>query len=293
MPGHGDHWNALYDLDSYVEEGLARDCQEGMLVCRVPCQDVKHGTERAEEVVCLRRGTNRVANQVLLVSDSTSRSHDLFSGYPVVLDGIVHRLTVRRVEAWEYGIEGWIHATATSEDVSVSFFDTMFFAGSASLRPGDVAEYSLAGLAYRLGPIRMRSFSVSEGALWEMTRQRRLEDGESPEQADRPVDVNLTGAAIFLPRRGEQCDEAEFQGVIEAIDSLEHDGQKVYRLEMVLMRPGDDEFRLPVFASERVLDGYVPRLGDDVEGVMWVQGRQVLADGGTATWSRIGSVVTE
>jgi len=293
MSGHGDHWSAFYDLDSYLQEGLAQDCQDGMLVCRAPCPDVKHGTERAEEVVCLRRGTDRVANQVLLVSDSTSQSHYLFSGYPVALDGIVHRLIVRGVEPWEYGIEGWIHASVTSEEVSVSFFDTMFFAGSASLQPGDVVEYCLGGLAYRLGPIRMRSFSIGEGALWAMTRQRRLEDGESPEQADRPVEVNLTGAAIFLPRAGEQCDEADFQGVIEAIDTLVHDGQKVYRLEMVLTRPGDDEFRLPVFASERVLVGYVPRLGDDVEGVMWVQGRQVLAGRGTATLSRVGSVVIE
>ena len=66
--------------------------------------------------------------------------------------------------------------------------------------------------------------------------------------------------------------------MIEAIDAFEHDGQKVYRLEMVLMRPDDEEFRLPVYAAEHVLDGYVPRLGDDVQGVLWVQGRRIGAD---------------
>ena len=90
----------------------------------------------------------------------------------------------------------------------------------------------------------------------------------------------MTGAAIFLPRGsdGDARDDAQFQGVIEAIDTFEHDGQKVYRLEMVLMRPEDEEFRMPVYASERALDGYVPRLGEDVEGVMWVQGRRIEAD---------------
>ena len=90
----------------------------------------------------------------------------------------------------------------------------------------------------------------------------------------------MTGAAIFLPHGsdGDARDDAQFQGVIESIDTFEHDGQKVYRLEMVLMRPGDEEFRIPVYASERALDGYEPRLGEDVEGVMWVQGRRIEAD---------------
>lgn len=293
MPGHGDHWSALYDLDSYIHEGIARDCQEATLTCKAPCRDVKHGTDRAEEVVCLRRGSPRLANQILLASDSPARSHYLFSAYPVALDGIVHSLRIQRVEPWEYGIEGWIHAAVTEEDVSITFFDTMFFTGSAALQPGSVAEYSLAGLAYRLAPIRMRAFAVRTGALWEMERQRRLEEGEAEEQADRPVDVHMTGAAIFLPREGDQCDEAQFQGVIEAIDVFDHDDQKIYRLEMVLMRPGDDEFRLPVFVSERALEGYVPRLGDDVEGAMWIQGRQVNVGGLPSMETEIESIVIE
>jgi hypothetical protein len=42
---------------------------------------------------------------------------------------------------------------------------------------------------------------------------------------------------------------------------------------MIVMRPDDNEFRLPVFVSEYALEGYVPRLGEDVEGVLWLQGQ--------------------
>jgi hypothetical protein len=34
-------------------------------------------------------------------------------------------------------------------------------------------------------------------------------------------------------------------------------------------------FAVAVFASEHVLDGYVPRLGEDVEGILWLQGRVI------------------
>lgn len=78
-------------------------------------------------------------------------------------------------------------------------------------------------------------------------------------------------------------DDAQFQGVIDDISSFEYDGQMIYRLEMVVMRPDDQSFRLPVFASERALDGYVPQLGEDVEGMLWLQGSLLgAADSNTA-----------
>ena len=276
MPGHGNHWETLYDVDEYVKDKLARDCQDSKLVCRHSCMDVKGSTERVEEVACLRYGDDRLANQVLIVSDSSDDSRFLFSGYPVALDGIVQTVTVDRVEPWEYGIEGWIHANVTEAQISVSFFDTMYFAGTEQVHPGDQLDVSLAGLAYWLRPIQMRSFEIKEGPMWQLERERRLKDGESEKEASRPVEIHMTGASIFLPKGGdENPDDAQFQGVIDALDSFEHDGQRIYRMEMVVMRPDDDEFRIAVFASEYVLDGYVPRLGEDVEGILWLQGRVI------------------
>ena len=280
MPGHGDHWETLYAAEDYVQSKISRDIQEGRFVGTAECVDVEDGTDRTEQVACLRWGADRLANQILVVSNSAKQSNFLFSGYPIVLDGAPNEVTISKVEPWEYGIEGWVHGSVTSEGASICFFDSMYFAGTAGLKEGDVANYQLAGLAYWLRPIQLRSFEVREGGMWEMEKQRRLEAGESLEEASRPVEVHMTGAAIFLPRGsdGDARDDAQFQGVIEAIDTFEHDGQKVYRLEMVLLRPEDEEFRTPVYASERALDGYVPRLGEDVEGVMWVQGRRIEAD---------------
>jgi hypothetical protein len=280
MPGHGDHWETLYSAEDYVKSKISRDIQEGLFVGRADCVDVEGGTDRTEQVMCLRWGTDHLANQMLVVSNSAKQSNFLFSGYPVVLDGTPTEVTVSKVEPWEYGIEGWVHCSVAREGASICFFDTMYFAGTAVLKEGDVVSYQLAGLAYMLRPIQTRSFEIAEGPLWDLEKQRRLDAGESLEEASRPVEVHRTGAAVFLPRSfdGDDRDDAEFQGVIEGIDTFEHDGQKVYRLEMVLMRLGDEALRMPVYASERALDGYVPRLGEDVEGVMWVQGRRIEAD---------------
>jgi hypothetical protein len=215
--GQRDAWarrsleRALRPGTAMLRRGWRVSCQEGMLVCRVPCQDVKHGTERAEEVVCLRRGTNRVANQVLWYRIRLPGAHDLFSGYPVVLDGIVHRLNRpacrsvgirhRRLDSRHGDIGGRIGVLLRH--------DVLCWQRVAPGRRCCRVFPCWAGLS--LGPIRMRSFSVSEGALWEMTRQRRLEDGESPEQADRPVDVKSDGSGDIPAAQGGNVMKPSFR----------------------------------------------------------------------------------
>lgn len=71
MPGHGSHWEALYDLDEYAREKLPRDWREGRLICRAPCMDVVNGSERLEEVACLRYGNGGIVR----VIDASGEQH--------------------------------------------------------------------------------------------------------------------------------------------------------------------------------------------------------------------------
>jgi hypothetical protein len=273
-PGHGNHWETLYTLEKLTSEVISRDLQDSKLICEHPCVDVVNGTDRSESVACLRWGDDRIAHDLLVVSNALSESREFFSAYPVALDGIRHTLELDRFAPWPYGIEAWAYGNVTQGGIPLCFFDTQYYAGSAAYQPGQMLEVSLAAWAYTLQPISLRKFEIKEGPLWEMTRQRRLDDGESEEAAAQAVDIHMTGASIFLPRFGKVApDEAEYQGVISTVDTIAHDGQLVYRLEMVVARPDDDAFKLAVYASEHVLDGYVPRLGEDVQGVLWLQGQ--------------------
>ncbi len=273
-PGHGNHWETLYTLEKLTSEVISRDLQDSKLVSEHPCVDVVNGTDRTESVACLRWGDGRIAHDLLVVSNALSESREFFSAYPVALDGIRHTLELDHFAPWPYGIEAWAYGNVTQGGLPLCFFDTQYYAESATYQPGQMLEVSLAAWAYTLQPISLRKFEIKEGPLWEMTRQRRLDDGESEEEAAQAVDIHMTGASIFLPRFGKVApDEAEYQGVISAVDTIAHDGQLVYRLEMVVARPDDDAFKLAVYASEHVLDGYVPRLGEDVQGVLWLQGQ--------------------
>jgi hypothetical protein len=272
MPGHGDHWSAVYAEDTEIESVIRRDLVESKRIDFYPCADIVNGTERAEELTCLRWGEGPLVEDMLVVTDSVKQTRNFVSGFPVLTKGIVHSAVVERVEPWEGGIEGWLHVNVTSEEVGLAVFDVRYYAGSASLVPGQQVNVCLAGLAYSLRPMAQTSVEVGQGAFWEMEKQRRLDEGESEGEASKPVTIMLAGMAVLIPRGGEQCDDAEFSGVIDAIETFTHAGITMYRLELVVLRAGDDAFKLPVFVSESVLDGYVPRLGEDVQGVMWIQG---------------------
>lgn len=272
MPAHGHHWSALYGDRIDIMEIIRRDISDSKLVDRFACMDVANETEQGEEVSCLRWGTGDVVEDILVVSDTRKQSRFLFSGYPVLRNGFRHSVIIEKVAPWKYGIEGWIHTRVTAHEISLAFFDTRYYAGSADLLPGQTVQVSLAGLAYTLEPAPQSSIEICKGALWEIARQQRLDDGESPIEAARPVTIVTSGMAALFPRSGDECDDAEFQGVIESIREIVHDGRKLYRLEITVLHAGDDAFKIPVFASEHVLKGYVPRLGEDVRGVMWLQG---------------------
>lgn len=272
MPAHGSHWTAIYGDDADIQAMIVRDVEDSKLIDTHPCVDVANKSDRAEEVSCLRWGNGPMVEDILVVTDSTKQDRFLFSGYPALRDGIRYSIVVDHVEPWEYGIEGWVHARVTGEDVSLAFFDTRYYANSTGLQPGQRVDVVLAGLAYTLEPLRQASIEIDTGPLYEMEKRRRLDEGISLAEAAKPVLLVLSGMAAFLPRSGEYCDDAEFGGVIEKVESFQHADKTIYRLEIVVIRHDDEDFRLPVFVSEAALDGYIPRLGEDVRGVMWVQG---------------------
>jgi hypothetical protein len=55
---------------------------------------------------------------------------------------------------------------------------------------------------------------------------------------------------------------------------------RMYRLRVDLTPDEDDSLRIHLYASEAILNGYVPRVGDDAGGVFWMQGRLVQSPDG-------------
>jgi hypothetical protein len=271
VPTHGNHWEAICGLEHYAREIVGRDFEESELIGSADCVDVVNDTERAEEVACLRHGSPRISNDLLMVTDSRKDEWLLFTAYPVLHDGIVHPVTIKNVRPWQHGIEAWIDGCISLEQRPITWFDTHYWRDWTVLSPGVTVDVSLAALAYELRPLDRR---LSRGChLRNAQSERRLGNGGAGETG-LPTKFWPGRNAPFLPcGDSDTPDEWQFRGVIKALDVVDHDGQDIYRLEMDFQHPGNETIALPVFVSEHTLDGYVPRLGANVEGILWLQGQ--------------------
>lgn len=246
MSVHGSHWAALYGDDFDVKALINRGIEKGTPLDKYSCANPAGDTELSEQVFCVRWGEGPIFEDILIVSDSRNQRNLLFSLYPTIEDGVSYQLRIDRIEPWEGGLEAWVHAQVLSLGLVLDYFDTHYYSGDITNLVGKNVDVMLSGLAYSLRPCTQSSIEISSGGLFEVERARRLEDGQSDEQANEPVKVLLSGMSAFLPRDGDQKSDVEFRGPIKKIDQLTHDGKKFYRLEVTVARDDDVEFDFPI-----------------------------------------------
>ncbi len=155
---------------------------------------------------------------------------------------------------------------------SISFFDPEFFKNRHIYESGKAYDFSVAGIAYVLKPAKQQSLTIDEGPILEMERERLLEeDPNADPNSIIPVELSLAEMRCLLPR--ELADDSEFRTVIDEAGYFEVEGHGVFRLRATMMIPDDHHFDINLYASEAVLEGYRPKPGDSIEGVLWLQGR--------------------
>lgn len=108
----------------------------------------------------------------------------------------------------------------------------------------------------------------------EIERQRLLEENPNADISEvNSVTVSLEEACWLMPTKVE--DDFEFRGIPKEIKPIEIEGAEFLQVKMTLIRPDDIDFDVMVFASRKVLGNYEPKLGEAVEGFVWLQGHLI------------------
>lgn len=174
-----------------------------------------------------------------------TRAGAVATAYPE-LDGVAHSFRPAETTEWTSGVEAQ-HAGAV-DGTDIRLFDTRYFATG----PGPAAQtFELAGLAYDLEPADAETLVDERGR-----------------------EFSTAGKSAFVPFEDGDVDDFLFQTVVRAVDRAAVAGHTVYRMRVPLVQgPGDRELRIDLYAAAHVTGTYVPAPGDDVEGVLWLQGR--------------------
>lgn len=179
----------------------------------------------------------------LVVADDTGQ---ITTGYPLG-DGVSHEFVLEDQVVWANGHEAQFNGRLGPAEVS--FFPTNFYALSDDI--AGMQRVSFAAFAYALGPVEETTITD--------------EDGETYDTA---------GMAALLPMEGGDIDDYSVQTTVKAVTDCEFRGRTVYQLRVPLFRgeDGETDFDVYLYVDNHVLDDYVPAVGDDVAGAIWLQG---------------------
>lgn len=100
---------------------------------------------------------------------------------------------------------------------------------------------------------------------------------------DQEALVRLDDMAMFIPVDGGDIDDYQFRGPVKVVEPFDDFlGQSGWRVRVTVMRLSEyahEDFDIDLLVTRRAWEGNTPpRLGQDIEGALWLQGRLLDPD---------------
>lgn len=265
--GHGDHWAAV-GLD-FVER--AREIFPNVRPLgefAPPWPDAPW-----EEIVHTEWKLDGLGFTLLLLQNDREKKYECLSGFPYCT--AVEEWVVNVAEPLDlYGpIEGVVQGEAASGHSLVWFAPRFGFDVVEWRKPG-LARVGFAGIALSVRRFAAEEIVIKEGPLVEMRREELRAEGklDEAERADLSVTVQTDGMRTLYSTTEDHC---AFIGKVLGVEDVEPlPGMRGWRLALECM-PDDLKSGtvLPVVVFPPALGAeFVPKDGDLVEGVLWLQG---------------------
>lgn len=304
--GHGDRWGVFEeDVERFIGKWIPVALAQGEVVSLGTPSDIGQdrlvaaGEPKAAGLLFSDRPEDRGrAGMLALIAlnvqdEATGKAHNiLYSAYPFFAEGVLVEANVAEIGLFPNRLEARLELSPENE-VPLILFDTLFWKHRGLYRTGETRPFSVAALAYSMAPAQDREFVIDDP---EQIRRFRARDAwvkahgmwskedeaaslaawhpESPEDLE-PIRISTGAMAAYLPHSAGPADDAFYQGEVVKVTPSVHVlfGILFWRVDVVVLRPGDNDFVLPFYVVESLFpEGWVPKPGDYVSGTAWVQG---------------------
>lgn len=273
----GSHWDPWYaDGVAELVPRLPELLQTAVLTGQeYAARDALHGTPAAWIRGHHLAWPDAQRGVMLNIAVDPDEHKNLFAGMvPFDTQGSRHTLRLDRVKVWPSGVEAQIEAYAG--EAAIAFYDTHFLHTRGEYEHGRTLEFSLVGMAYAARPSTVFELPFTpnpDDMAWQ--QQCAAERGESWEGP--PEKILLDNMALFIPVSEWDIDDYQFRGPVKAVEAFDDFlGQSGWRVRVTVLRLSEyaqEDFDLDVLISRRAWEGEAPpRLGQDIEGTLWLQG---------------------
>ena len=279
--GHGPHWLSLVESTDQVVEYLPDLVRTALPV------DGQKPDPTAEYIYI--RANEEPLGTLALIRNTGGDAHQFVTTYPMCWDGAVNELEVHSLETIEEedgdNFEGVVKAIM-NDATEVSFFSPLFQREKQLLSEHHRFVFGLGAIAYSLTKADSE-ISITEGPMLDLERDRRKDEPGFDPASVTSVTIITSQLRFFTNRKDG---DFEFQAPIEEVipfTSRFANG----KILLINLRPQDaPPLFVKLYASDKVLKGYDPQLGDPIVGVGWLQGRVIERVETADRWMDSGEV---
>ncbi len=132
----------------------------------------------------------------------------------------------------------------------------------------------LSAVALRLEEFKGKSFVVDKGGFYEHKLEEFLKGNPNKKKKDfKSPEIHLTKATFRMLVPTEYSSEYEIVASIEDIEHTSFLDRPVHILTINLEHTVAKEFfKIPLYVTDKTLNGYVPKIGDSISAIVWFQG---------------------
>lgn len=218
----------------------------------------------------------------VLVSGPVGEKMRPVDAFPL-LQGLPVDLTVEEVHPWEHGRGANVGAIVEEGYSPMWFYDPLYERDKQDLTPGVTQTFLVAGLAFGVRRALLDEVTITQGPYYEAHAQKWLEENPGKTRLDvPPLKIPVAGRQLIFP--GRAFGQYELRAKVDKVDDFELDRMPVKVLYLTFPFENHPPMTLPLYAPKSVLKDYEPAVGDEVDAVVWLQGRIIdMEDSGGMT----------
>ena len=265
--GLGNVWGAFFDEGSSITDELPTIFDKGKVHprCNVRYED-------GSRVVLLQYpgGDEDIQAGALFVRASNDDEMDFWSGSPV-MKGLPNLVKIKKRHDWSNLVEGVVLAQIMGDGPVFSFYAPFYFRDFAAFVPDSEQTIFLSALALTCRKSVFEEFSDDDGPYYEEQLQKFLKENPDKTEADFAAPTfSLAGSRILLC--GAYVCEIEYRVPIEKVEATHFLRRLVYKLRISFVSLDEQKIYVNLYVPAHQLGDYVPQVGDDIEGVLWMTG---------------------
>lgn len=188
------------------------------------------------------------------------------------LEGLHNDMTIEETHYWKNGVEGSVSAFRNEDANPLWFYSPFLFRDREALTPGVRQCFMIAGLAYGIRKALLDEMSITDGPDYETHAREWLAVHPGATRLEVPqLKIPLSGSRILFP--DQFVNDYQLRVPVTSVDEVMIGPEKAYALIVEFGLNTPNPLRFPVYATERVCKGYVPQTGDEIDAMIWLQGR--------------------